>query len=127
LVVCLFPSKKGASGKLCRIACAPRHVSWFTQDADAIMAEVCIARVGADPALAPVAAQPGGWPGLHYRRIHGSPRMYYSSCAQPCLEDLATAIVEDRSAGIEPWCIFDNTASGPALADAAKLQSLLAA
>ena len=32
-----------------------------------------VARVAADPAKVPAAAEPGGWRGLAYYRLHGSP------------------------------------------------------
>jgi len=42
------------------IACEPRHVSWFADAADTRLAEFRIARVAADPAVVPRAAEPGG-------------------------------------------------------------------
>ena len=60
------------------LVCEPRHASWFEPDADAVLAEHRVARVAADPARVPDAALPGGWTGLRYYRLHGSPRMYYS-------------------------------------------------
>ncbi|WP_174273717.1 DUF72 domain-containing protein, partial [Sphingomonas bacterium] len=60
------------------MVCEPRHPSWFTAEADALLAGHRIARVAADPALVPAAADPGGWRGLTYRRLHGSPRIYWS-------------------------------------------------
>ena len=38
-----------------------------------------IARVAADPAVVPAAGEPGGWDGLVYYRLHGSPKVYYSA------------------------------------------------
>jgi uncharacterized protein YecE (DUF72 family) len=58
------------------VACEPRHRSWFTAEAERLLSEFRIARVAADPALVPAAAEPGGWPGFAYHRLHGSPRMY---------------------------------------------------
>jgi uncharacterized protein YecE (DUF72 family) len=40
-----------------------------------------VARVAADPAVVPEAVRPGGWTGLVYYRLHGSPRIYYSAYA----------------------------------------------
>jgi uncharacterized protein YecE (DUF72 family) len=68
-----------ASDTSARIACEPRHLSWFDPDADALFAKLQIARVAADPALCPEAAVPGGWAGFAYWRLHGSPRMYRSA------------------------------------------------
>jgi uncharacterized protein YecE (DUF72 family) len=55
------------------VACEPRHASWFTEEVDGRLAEIRIARVAADPARLPEAQDPGGWPGLAYFRLHGSP------------------------------------------------------
>ena len=62
-----------------QLVCEPRHASWFEAEADALLAEHQVARVAADPAKLPEAARPGGWPGLAYFRLHGSPRTYWSS------------------------------------------------
>jgi uncharacterized protein YecE (DUF72 family) len=105
------------------IACEPRHPSWFEPDADSLLLGRRIARVAADPARVPAAAEPGGWRGLAYYRLHGSPVMYRSSYDDGRLEALARQL----AAGPAPaWCIFDNTASSAATADALKLQQLLA-
>lgn len=99
----------------------PRHAAWFTEDVDRRLAELRIARVAADPAVVPAAASPGGWRGLTYLRLHGSPQMYASSYA-----DRLPAIAETlRQAPGEAWCIFDNTRLGAAAADALALQAML--
>ena len=67
-----------ASAAPCRIACEPRHPSWFDAEADTLLATMEIARVAADPARVPDASVPGGWRGLSYWRLHGSPVMYRS-------------------------------------------------
>ncbi|HEX8483045.1 MAG TPA: DUF72 domain-containing protein [Allosphingosinicella sp.] len=104
------------------VACEPRHPSWFDPEADLLLAERRIARVAADPARVPAAADPGGWTGLAYYRLHGSPVMYRSSYDDGRLEDYAARLGE----GTEPaWCIFDNTASSAATGDALKLRTLL--
>ncbi|HVM16186.1 MAG TPA: DUF72 domain-containing protein [Gaiellaceae bacterium] len=97
------------------VAVEPRHPSWFEDDVDAFLAERRAARVAADPAVVPRAADPGGWPGLRYFRLHGSPVTYRSSYPDEYLDALA--------ARLEPgdWCIFDNTASGAALGNAVGL------
>ncbi|HEY0353557.1 MAG TPA: DUF72 domain-containing protein, partial [Enterovirga sp.] len=104
------------------VACEPRHVSWHDSEADALLIHNRVARVGADPARAPMAATPGGWPGLAYWRLHGSPRMYFSEYGADFLSDLAKRVA---GAAIEAWCMFDNTASGAALGDALTLQNLV--
>ena len=105
------------------VACEPRHATWFEPDADAMLAAHRIARVAADPARHPLAGQPGGWPGLAYWRLHGSPRMYYSAYGEAALDALAGQL---RAGPDEAWCIFDNTTSGAATADALELRRRLA-
>lgn len=106
------------------VVCEPRHPSWFDAEADALMAAHRVARVAADPARHPAAATPGGWPGLAYWRLHGSPRMYVSPYADPALRALADEV---QAAAGEAWCVFDNTTSGAAAADALRLQAMIAA
>jgi len=100
------------------LVCEPRHASWFDGAADALLAGRGIPRVAADPPPAPGAARPGGWPGLRYWRLHGSPRMYYSPYAAERLQRLAALLRDDPA---EHWVIFDNTAEGAAWADALAL------
>ena len=104
------------------IACEPRHPSWFDGEADALLADLCVARVAADPARVPAAAEPGGWRGLVYYRLHGSPVPYRSSYDDGRLETYAERIAAQAGPS---WCIFDNTASSAATGDALKLQRLL--
>ncbi|HEU5100962.1 MAG TPA: DUF72 domain-containing protein [Roseiflexaceae bacterium] len=99
------------------VVCEPRHASWFTDQAERVLVAAQVARVAADPAPVPQAAQPGGWPGLVYYRLHGSPEMYTSAYAGDELE----ALVRKLRAGAQDapsWCIFDNTALGAATANA---------
>ncbi len=113
-----------------RIACEPRHASWFGPAADLLWTRYSIARAAADPASLPAAALPGGaarsarW---SYWRWHGSPRMYYSRYDDEVLRNLAHALVREGHARAPSWCIFDNTAHGHATADATRLQDILAA
>jgi uncharacterized protein YecE (DUF72 family) len=109
-----------------QVAAEPRHATWFGAEADALLRDMRIARVLADPVRHPEGAQPGGWPGLTYLRLHGTPRMYYSSYPQAQLQALAQRIAQQAATGSEVWCIFDNTASGAAAGDALQLQRLLA-
>jgi uncharacterized protein YecE (DUF72 family) len=55
----------------------PRHPDWFTKSADDLFTEFKISRAAADPAVENAARDPGGWNGLLYFRLHGSPRAYY--------------------------------------------------
>lgn len=95
-------------------ALEPRHASWFTKEADALLASHRIARVAADPPIGPFA--PGGWRGFEYWRLHGSPKIYYSD-----YEDDFLAALADR-VGRDAWIVFDNTALGCATANALTLK-----
>ena len=103
------------------IACEARHASWFTPKADAALEKLRVARVAADPPGAPSDGAPGGWQGLRYWRLHGSPRLYYSDYAGKELKTLAAKL---RSGD---WCIFDNTVSGSAMGNALTLAKLTSA
>lgn len=112
------------------VACEPRHASWFAPAVDAVWQRHGVARVAADPARLPEAALPGGagasarW---RYWRWHGSPRTYYSRYADEALDALAASLRTHAIARAPSWCIFDNTAHGHAVADAARLQDRIAA
>jgi uncharacterized protein YecE (DUF72 family) len=110
-----------------RVACEPRHVSWFEPSAEDLLSRRKIARVAADPAPTTAGLSPGGWAGLRYWRLHGSPQTYRSSYGGSRLARYAEAIVREGAAGREAWCIFDNTASSAAAGDALHLQRLCAA
>lgn len=105
------------------IVCEPRHVSWFEVDADLLLRDLGIARVAADPAICPAAAKPGGWLGLAYYRLHGSPSIYRSPYDHAALERQRRRIVETHERGAQCWTIFDNTASGAALANVLDLSA----
>jgi len=107
------------------IALEPRHASWFSPEAEALLQGAQVARVLADPVRHDPGRWPGGWPRLAYLRLHGSPRMYYSAYEAPVLRALAARLRQADADGVECWCIFDNTASGAAAADALALQRLL--
>jgi uncharacterized protein YecE (DUF72 family) len=103
----------------CMLACEARHGSWFGDDASALQQRHRITRVIADP--------PAGQPGPYvpttddaYIRLHGSPRIYYSSYDEAWL-----ASVAEWLNGRDSWCIFDNTASGAAILNALQLRSML--
>ena len=106
------------------VVCEPRHASWFTDEVDAALDLFRIARVAADPAVLPRAAVPGGWQGLVYRRLHGSPKMYYSAYSAAALNILARDMRKAKGKAWH-WCIFDNTASGAAIENAVALDSVL--
>jgi uncharacterized protein YecE (DUF72 family) len=102
----------------------PRNPTWFTPEANSLLKQFHVARAAADPARIPAAATAGGWDQLLYCRLHGSPRMYYSSYPETYLQSLAAAAACHHTQ--EVWCLFDNTASGAAMGNALTLQRLLA-
>jgi uncharacterized protein YecE (DUF72 family) len=104
----------------------PRHSSWFSPDADALLASHRVARVLAEPVRFPSAAVPGGWPDLVYVRLHGSPRIYYSAYDAPLLASLAHRIAMEIRKARTVWCIFDNTAAGAAAHNALALETAMA-
>jgi uncharacterized protein YecE (DUF72 family) len=105
------------------IAVEPRHASWFGEPADRLLNVFKVARVAADPAKAGGGGEPGGWPGLAYFRLHGSPRVYYSSYDEEFLRALAGKLRALRRRRIPTWCIFDNTTLGAATGNALSLRT----
>ena len=101
----------------------PRHPTWFEAPAEDLLRTFEVARVGADPAVVPAAAKPGGWNGLTYRRLHGSPAMYATAYDDGRLEPMAERIAQETKAA-QAWWIFDNTQFGAATTDALKLMAL---
>ena len=104
----------------CMVACEARHPSWFGDAATALLSDAAVTRVIADP--------PKGQPGPHvattsttYARLHGSPRIYFSSYEDDYLDRAATSLAGRVGDGHDAWCIFDNTASGAATANAVSL------
>ena len=100
----------------------PRHASWSA--AEPLLQAQQIARAAVDPSRLSGDALPGGWPGLRYWRLHGSPRIYHDSYDEPQIQALAGDLVGAASEGVQSWCIFDNTASGAALGNALLLSEL---
>lgn len=107
-----------------RIACEPRHASWFGSAADALLVMQRVARVIADPVVLGGSAEPGGWSGFRYVRLHGSPRTYWSAYAEEALAAIARRIA---AAQVPTWCILDNTAAGAAVGNALTLLERLRA
>ncbi|HYG07499.1 MAG TPA: DUF72 domain-containing protein [Stenotrophomonas sp.] len=107
------------------LTCEPRHASWFTPAAEALLLRHEVGRAAADPARWPAAAQPGAAPAWPYFRWHGSPRMYYSGYDEEALQALAAEVRAWARGRQSPWVIFDNTAHGFAARDALRLRELL--
>jgi len=98
------------------LAVEPRHPTWAT--AQSLLVDLQVAQVAASPSRFGVDAQPGGWQGLVYWRLHGEPQIYRSAYARDYLQRLAARLQQREDAQQPAWCIFDNTASGAALGDA---------
>jgi len=114
-----------------RVACEPRHASWFTPAADRHLAAARVSRVAADPARVQQAATPGGWLCPHgdgagalvYHRWHGATRMYWSRY-EPAWITARAEELRRWPPQADVWCIFDNTASGAAIGNALELRDL---
>ena len=104
------------------VVCEPRHASWFTADATALLTTHRIARAAADPPKGHTTCEPGGWPGLVYFRLHGSPRTYFTPYEQPFLLAIAERAKEFD---VPVWVMFDNTGSGAAFENATRMRDLL--
>lgn len=102
------------------VVCEPRHASWFDAPAQSLFEHFGIARVAADPALVPAASAPGGWPGLAYYRLHGSPRKYWSIYT-PDQVAAWTGQIAALPRRTNIWCVFDNTAGGGAMGNALQM------
>lgn len=101
----------------CMLALEARHPDWFGARATDLLREHGVTRVIADP--------PKGQDGPHvpttadiYVRLHGAPRIYYSSYAPAYLAQLARDMRVHAAQGRTVWVMFDNTASGAAVPDA---------
>jgi uncharacterized protein YecE (DUF72 family) len=103
--------------------CEPRHPSWFTDEVSSVLQDYRVAGVIADPH--PNNAVLPGLNSLVYYRLHGSPRVYYSSYEPDFLTKLAQRLQQHADAGREVWCIFDNTAAGQAASNALDLLTVL--
>lgn len=90
-----------------------RHKSWASNEALDLLKSYAIDRVLADPA--PV------WPAgdfdtpSKYVRLHGKPKIYYSSYTKEDIRSFSELLEPDG------WCVFDNTASGAAVENALTL------
>jgi uncharacterized protein YecE (DUF72 family) len=109
-----------------QLVCEPRHPTWDCAEADALLTQFSVARVAADPPRFTGGDVPGGSAAASYFRMHGSPQIYHSDYDPERLSVLARELrrAEERSSDV--WCIFDNTASGCAVANALALLRLQA-
>ena len=125
MVSAFFAMLRG-SDRATAVACEPRHASWFTAEADRLLRDLGVARVGADPARVPRAAVPAGAHRIEYLRLHGSPRMYRDAYSEAALQRVSARLARRSAFAQERWCIFDNTAEGHAISNALELKALLA-
>ncbi len=107
-----------------QVVCEPRHPSWYRPEVEALLARLHVARAAADPPSAPGASKPGGWDGLFYYRLHGSPKMYYTAYTEQQLNDLLPRL-QAHASSAPAWCIFDNTAAFAATANALMLWEMV--
>lgn len=107
------------------VALEPRHRSWCSPEADRMLVDLAIARVAADPP-AGGCGEPGGSSAFRYVRLHGSPRVYWSSYDAADLGALGDRL-RALAATAPVWCVFDNTAAGAASLNALDLRARLGA
>lgn len=108
-----------------RVACEPRHESWFAPEPNQLLERCEIARVAADPPRVLSASLPGGWRGFSYYRLHGSPRIYYSAYSAEFIAGIAKQVRKERDPNRDVWVIFDNTTLGAATRNALDLAEAL--
>lgn len=109
-----------------RTVCEPRHASWFTPAAAAMMTEAGVACVRAHPLPVP-GVEPAGARHTLYIRLHGAPHIYYSAYDAAFIDAVAGKIAAARLEERQVWCIFDNTARGAAIPNALTLMDSLRA
>lgn len=105
----------------------PRHISWFQPEVDLMLKRQHVSRVAADPAKFPLAEQPGGWNGLAYFRLHGSPCIYESLYSAQAVQAHANRVAALNASGTDVWTIYDNTTFGAATQNALELIAALQA
>jgi uncharacterized protein YecE (DUF72 family) len=105
-----------------RHAVEPRHPSWFTDEALAVLKDLEVALVAADTAgkhpfsLARTA-------GFAYLRLHGSTQLYASRYEDFELQVWAKRIADLRKQGADVYAYFDNDGHAHAPGDALRLQA----
>lgn len=107
------------------LACEARHGSWFGEEATALLREMEVIRVVADP--------PAGEPGpfvptredAAYVRLHGSPLIYRSVYEPERLAQAAKWLHSHSGNAGNSLVIFDNTMSGTQVRQAVQLREML--
>jgi uncharacterized protein YecE (DUF72 family) len=108
-----------------KVACEPRHASWFSAGPDPLWQRYRVTRVGADPPPSSGARHSIGAPEVRYWRLHGSPKIYYSAYDDAALRAAIARVIGDTPVGAADWVIFDNTALGHATTDALRFEGLI--
>lgn len=124
-VAALFAGLGERFGTTALLACEARHGSWFNDEATALLRELGVIRVVADP--------PAGEPGpfiatrdnTAYVRLHGSPLIYRSIYEPERLAQVAAWLRGCRNQGGSSLLIFDNTMSGTQVRQAVQLRQML--
>ena len=104
----------------CPIALEARHASWFEGSASELMERHRITRVTADPPAKGISTHVPTTES-YYIRLHGAPRIYYSSYPNDYLMQLALAMSAHARDTGTAWCIFDNTAGMAAVPNGLEL------
>ncbi len=110
------------------IAFEPRHPTWRSAAASALIRSQKLTLVRADPSplfhwedYRDLVASTS----LTYARLHGTPVIYRSEYGENRLHRFAEDLVSARRGSGALWAILDNTALGHAIPDALKLFSIL--
>jgi uncharacterized protein YecE (DUF72 family) len=107
-----------------RHAVEPRHPTWFTDEALAVLQSLEVSLVAADTAgrhpfsLARTA-------GFAYLRLHGSTQLYASRYEDHELATWAARIRAFRASGADVYAYFDNDGHANAPHDALRLQAMI--
>jgi uncharacterized protein YecE (DUF72 family) len=86
----------------------------FLGEVELLEAKLGCLLVQLPPSLAfAAAAEPGGWRGLSYFRLHGSPKIYYSAYSATFLATLAARLRRESATQRPAWCIFETRPAAP--------------
>ncbi|MFZ1687506.1 MAG: DUF72 domain-containing protein, partial [Flavobacteriales bacterium] len=107
------------------IVLEPRHPSLSDGHMLRRLQQAHISVVAADPPLIITALKPLGDPALCYFRLHGNPRVYWSSYDEQALLAVADQVEQLVKQKRQVWVMFDNTASGAATPNAFRLKEML--
>ena len=106
------------------VVCEPRHPTWFSHEADALLVRYAVARVAADHPRHPVQRCRQGGPASFTFACMGLRAPYWSRYDAAYIARLADRL-RCTPPSVDAWCVFDNTAAGAALENAIELGALL--